>query len=498
MHFPGRNNGTIGGLLVFVMLHFTTVFLPAQSIVFSSDLLTKYLHYKERFIGHFFVPGTEPGCAIPFATRRIEGKAHFLRSGESTLKLGNYLAVLGTEYRMFQELGFPTEQTLQHIYYALYAINRLDLAAEPNNPDGDYLPELNGLFVREDFPQVFFEQHKTELNRNALSWQKDRPQYIKGSGQLIKTTGNREEQVNDHRGLPHRYMSHDHAIRVLWGLKIAQTMLDEGLNYDGRAFQDGEIDLKTEMEAIYRRIIRFFEQNNWHIRRPNGDKVDRGALVYIFKKELRRSLKDFETDQKEPSTHRRFSLFYGLFHQPVFGLRNVNAWMNGRMQMETQNLSGNAYRAWERCLPFGYENYFIPYGMLVHGWQLPAEQRQMLKSSMLFYLDMAPENGNFYHSEEDFSSFGWATPDRTARPLEDIWLGIFEKGNFSGLDFMLMHNLFHLVFEAHAKKAFVYEKEDFFLKEWQRVILRLSKAEKLAHRNVIQVVLSNWNEHIKW
>lgn len=466
--------------------------LYAQSIVFSDDLLTKYLHYKERFTGHFFVPGTEPGCGIPFSSRRIEGKEHILRSGESTLKLGNYLAVLGTEYRMFKQLDFPIEQTLEHMYSALYALNRLDLAAEPNDPTGDYRPRLNGLFIREDFPPGFFDKYEKQLNKNALSWPGKAPQYIRGSGQIIMATGNREEEINDHRGLAHRYMSHDHAVRVLWGLKLAYHMLDEDLSYQDRAFQDGIIDLKTEIEAIYSRIIAFFERNNWRIRRPNGEKVDRGALVYIFKRELRRSMMDFVADNSAVASHRRFTLFYGLFHQPFLGLRNTNAWMNGRMQMETQNLSGNRFRAWERCRAFGYENYFMTYGMLVHGWQLAPDQRKILRENMLFYLEMAPEDGNFYHQTDDFSTYGWATPDRTARPLEDVWLGIFTRGNFSGLDFMLMHNLFYLVFDSPWHKVFLYDKDAVFEGEWHRLNKRLSLSRKRENSKTLEQILALW------
>ncbi|HKK88472.1 MAG TPA: hypothetical protein VJ917_06455, partial [Saprospiraceae bacterium] len=114
----------------------------------------------------------------------------------------------------------------------------------------------------------------------------------------------------------------------------------------------------------------------------------------------------------------------------------------------------------------------------VHDWRLTREQKQMLLSNMLFYLEMAPENGNFYHHDMDFSTYGWATPDRTERPLEDVWLGIFERGNFSGLDFMLMHNLFYLVFVSSGQEVFLYEKDKVYRREWQRLIDRLSPAER--------------------
>lgn len=477
-------------MLLIAFLNLSGGFLKAQSVVFSEDLFTKYLLYKERFSGHFLIPGTSPGCSIPFSTRRIEGKEHLLRSGESTLKLGNYIALLGTEYRMFKEKGFPPEQTLEELYYALFAINRLDLASEPNDPSGDFVPQLNGLFIREDFPIGFFKEHQDQLNRDALPWEGPRPRYVRGSGRLLQVTGNREEKINDHRGLPHRYMSHDHAIRVLWGLRMAYTMLDDNLNYQRLPFQDGVVDFKKEISAIYNRILGYFEQNNWRIRRPNGDKVDRGALVYIFKRELRRSLEVLEASEEKSDRHKRFTLFYGLFHRPFHGLSNANAWMNGRMQIETQNLSGNSYRAWERCLPFGYEPYFIPYGLLVHDWQLPPVKREILKENMLFYLEMAPDEGNFYHSGIDFSTYGWATPDRTERPLEDVWLGIFERGNFSGLDFMLMHNFFYLVFDSFGQEVFLYEKDKVYRREWQRIMTRLSPAEIKAAETMLEDLLS--------
>jgi hypothetical protein len=59
---------------------------------------------------------------------------------DASLRLGWYIAVLATEYKLLNVQGLDTYQTRKELYYALEAFNRLDLNAEsyfnladPNN-----------------------------------------------------------------------------------------------------------------------------------------------------------------------------------------------------------------------------------------------------------------------------------------------------------------------------------------------------------------------------
>ncbi len=467
-----------------VLLAFCSFYCLTASGQYDPANNAKYDHYRARFDQYYVVVGPDKGESIPFSTRRYVEKVHEIRSGESTFMLGNYLAVLALEYQRSKFDGKDLGKLKKELFYAMTAVNRLDYYAETYDKSGNYAPELNGFFVREDIPQGFLKKHQDHLNARLNTIEKSE-YYVRGKATILPISKNREENPPERPTLPHRNMSQDHAIRLMWGLYLVHHFVDDKAHYVNQTFLDGEKQLRIEAKNIILRMIDHFEKNKWRITRPNGEKVRRGAQVYIFKKELSRLKKNLQKDGRGLKK-KKMSFSYGFFNKGVFGLKNANAWMNGRMQMETQNLSGNSYRAWNRCYDFGYEPYFIPYGILVHNWPIREDRKAELKKIMEFYLNMAPCEGNFYHSDGDFSSYGWATPDRTERPLEDTYFGIFEKGNYSGLDFMLMFNLYDLLYrnetKNHSKKNTPcnldcnYLNRDILDQEMKRVLKSMKKS----------------------
>ena len=88
---------------------------------------------------------------------------HEFGLSDASLRLGWYIAVLATEYKLLNVQGLDTYQTRKELYYALEAFNRLDLNAESyfnlaapnNNPNQAISPssdDLNGFFIRDDMP----------------------------------------------------------------------------------------------------------------------------------------------------------------------------------------------------------------------------------------------------------------------------------------------------------------------------------------------------------
>jgi hypothetical protein len=80
--------------------------------------------------------------------------------GDGMIRHGYYLGLLATEYRLLKDANQDVTGTLNELYYALNAVNRLDLKAE-SELDGIYnftypLSEnLNGFYMREDIHEDF-------------------------------------------------------------------------------------------------------------------------------------------------------------------------------------------------------------------------------------------------------------------------------------------------------------------------------------------------------
>lgn len=489
--FSGRKcHGNKFMLLLFCMIYASSPIIAQL----DPDNAEKYEHYRERFDQYYIVIGSGKGASIPFSTRRYTDGVHELRTGESTFMLGSYIAMLALEYERNRRDLSRRKEIVRDLYYALEAINRLDYYAETYIPNQNFAPELNGFFVREDIPNGFLERNKGQLNEGLAKKNKGSG-YVKGRASVLPVSRNREERKMDSQSLPHRNMSQDHAIRLLWGLYAVQHFVEETETFKNEAFLDKETRIQQEAINIIDRMIQYFEENRWKILRPDGERVRRGSSIYIFKGQLKRMYKNLQ-QAKQDNTRKELNFSYGFFNRGILGVRNANAWMNGRMQMETQNLSGNPYRVWQRCYDFGYETYFIPYGVLIHGWSLKEKRSKMLQQTMEFYLNMAPCEGNFYHSESDFSSYGWATPDRTERPLNDTYFGIFEKGNYSGLDYLLMYNLYQLMFGKEgngARNSNVSCKEDCRYvnqkvkqRELDRALKMMKKSEVTSNASVIK------------
>jgi len=134
--------------------------------------MQKYVYYKQRFLNNFIAVGNGMGESLPLDIRRFGTKntinnipVHEFGIGDATLRLGWYFAVLATEYKLLNDQGLDTYQTRKELYYALEAINRLDLNAESyfnlagtSNPNQAISPpssDLNGFFIQDDMTDNF-------------------------------------------------------------------------------------------------------------------------------------------------------------------------------------------------------------------------------------------------------------------------------------------------------------------------------------------------------
>src|ERR1700741_283194 len=98
----------------------------------------KYWYYRTRLVNDFLKVGISDGNSIPFSERGLyyDGSSNAslttaMKCGDGTSKLGVYIGVLATEYKLLKINGQNTDKVLHELACALYALDRLDMNAEP-------------------------------------------------------------------------------------------------------------------------------------------------------------------------------------------------------------------------------------------------------------------------------------------------------------------------------------------------------------------------------
>jgi hypothetical protein len=159
-------------LLLGVGLFLCTYTTYAQTPELNQEKYWKFRNnYKEKFmkIGPGVGEGLPARALVPFGCLdnttdpgNTAWNKGIMKWGDGMIRHGHYLTLLASEYRLLMNNG-QTQQaqaTLNELYYALYAVFRLDINAEENQ-DQIHLTNiaatenLNGFFNREDVGEDF-------------------------------------------------------------------------------------------------------------------------------------------------------------------------------------------------------------------------------------------------------------------------------------------------------------------------------------------------------
>ncbi|GDX47814.1 hypothetical protein LBMAG25_06320 [Bacteroidota bacterium] len=176
---------------------------PLTELKIDAELEMKYWQYRYRFLGDdndrdnypgFISVGNGPGQSLPIDARNkfISNQGWYLSHdnhsnpivynpnnpesqllfgcfsmGDATTDLGNYLAVLATEWKLTKNNNMPTDATELEIYYALRTINRLDSIQETiyGCP-----PSINGFIARDDARSSFECEANVHENSNGAHY----------------------------------------------------------------------------------------------------------------------------------------------------------------------------------------------------------------------------------------------------------------------------------------------------------------------------------------
>lgn len=284
----------------------------------------RYWIYRDRFRKKFInIGGVEDGQSLPFIQFRenslapVIDKDHVndhitdaekrrlftvntadykgrLSKGEMGIELGNYIAVLATEYRLLQWDGADLTAIRNELYYAINAINRLDKNAEPYFKEEfkTHNDNLNGFLMREDIPHGFYRRWEnlgdpvhtqgTQSSGIYAVEQKEYTPYDENGnplpnelrffdkrGHMIDESAGKTDWVCDERfgrdyennryGGRDNEFSQDQTFGILLGLSFVVKYVDD--DFVKPLSTDQGFNLVTESKAIVHRILTFFAAN---------------------------------------------------------------------------------------------------------------------------------------------------------------------------------------------------------------------------------------------
>ncbi|MFH1380032.1 MAG: 3-coathanger stack domain-containing protein, partial [bacterium] len=423
-------------ILIFILI--TPIVCSAQ----SADLLKKYWYYRFRLKNDFLKVGPNPGESIPAETRHISGANNGkIRWGDATMHLGWYIGVLATEYRLLDDNNQNTLPTKEELYYALNAFERLDINAEPLYGGNQEAP--NGFFIRDDVPADFLTKNNNE-NLAHFNQELTCTTIVNGvtSDYILE-----EEHPSDPK---HAEMSHDQVYHLLIGFALVKRFVDDWVTYNGVALRQKAIDMADN-------IIEYLKADSWITRNAvTGNTVHRGphgavlrsygiavaghkitgewwyqnntSIANYFSWQL---VQTFKNPTSYNNHHKAALAAIGDSWQkqpdgtipPAPGLPCYNSTYQG-LQITT---------GWADWDPF----YFTL-------WALLNNKNQTLPSP-LSHLNGAPREGPYAYVN-DKAGYGWASDNRymKAPDVQYGGPGSGNEGDFNGLDYMLMYNLYHL------------------------------------------------------
>lgn len=460
--------------------------------------LDKYWNYRSSFFEDFIVdidPNSLPtgmspsGINIP-ASKTTTYKVDW---GESPIKIGYYLSAMATEYKLMNLNNLDSTIAQGKVHRALDAVNRLDSYAEPffncgysGNPPCNYYTNMNGFFLRDDISADFVVQ----WDDFKLSWD---GRSTGGSSYTNEDPGENE-------------MSQDQLIGLMMGhslvkkfVKATDTYEDYPCDYitlnemakrqtkRSVKYMQTWADLKDWTWKIYghsdypgkwvpgMNVIYPFlpPMHVWKIKNPcTGRKVKRGgAWVDLYPHHnLFEAAGSWITEENMNYYAINPLLIPSDFYIDL-PLPSTGKYFNSRMKLELSTIANDNYASnleelfWNirKCADeFNTDIPDNPYDVK-YFWldNLPMmfcllHDIDPLSSDLFFYyyshveqlLNEAPPNGieTLAFSTTDYI---WATNSMLDRPIGDYisTSDNFRYGKHNGLDYMILFNLYHLVYQ---------------------------------------------------
>jgi len=437
----------------------------AQSSIINNE---KYWNYRERLVTDFMLGvGPEIGYSFPFMERYrgLESTESVLYWDDATIGLGYYIAVLATEYRLLESNNKNTKATIRELFYALEALNTLDYRAEsmyygPNGIKGK--PALNGFFIRDIATDSMNKSANYKLYNTDTNILK--VHNLHGGAMDITKTIFSEE------------MSKDQIIFIMVGLRLVQELIPENLefieNNTATKFSNtSNTYIRKEAINIANRQLNYITKNkktvfpltyyHWKIINPVSNKiVDRGGDAFSQSYGFEKLYKVFNSEDSTLFTKKGEKFSAKLINAGTKTLINsVIKSGEGHMVLTLAAIS----KQWnnktkkkleKKCFKDFKNNAKYDFLVLLYSVLYNDSLENNYENYFSELLNVAPNNGPFnYNGNGDFANFEWSTSRRYSRPENRGTNWQSHPGDYNGLDYMLINNLYNIYYN----KEVIYE-----------------------------------------
>lgn len=396
----------------------------------TGENLAKYEALRTRLKDEFVRIGDAPGKGQPAEERNDQ--QGFIRWADSTIRLGWYLGVLATEHELYTHselypgagVGKTPAETLDELFYALRALERIDEVADASFPPPCTQTQvLNGFFLRDDVPAEFFSEFPPLT-------------YI------------RSDFVDPE--LTNKEMSQDQVYHVLIGLALVKRFIPASASANGEALRDWAVEQAE-------RIIQHVSKDGWVIKNPACDnrEVNRGPLALGFSGGTRLAI-DFITDGAfVPDTTDTQLEIWALaaepFYAPYIDIDNLHMGLaiaavgDGWGDASAENIATLAEKGDWPAYPLLHR---ALHGDDASGWCNTGAKVNSRAKEMLDELPAGADVASPMPAGP--ASHGWTQPHRFLRGTQHAYSG--EPGSeglrYPALDYLLLHNLYAIATPA--------------------------------------------------
>lgn len=426
--------------IILTSLFFITVnFIISQT---PAENLEKYKIYRDR-IKYFYKLGDQPGdCLYSSISGMFPPNGQRLNfGGDQTIEMSWFIGAMATEYKLQDHNKLDTDKTLKDLYYALMAFKRLD-ECEDKEPWNKNEAKFDGFFMRCDMPS------KTYIKENAQAFNKDLCP--------TDTFGSRKPGMPfwvENTRYSNSEMSQDQAIHMLMGLALVSKCLpDKELEFLDLNNNKTSFNFHAFAKMAFGNIISLIKNENsmnsnksWVIYNPNGEKIELGGdakfFAYGFAKAGQRITgRNYIQDIGKKASLR---VLWEAAKIPTPNEWNTSmACILAAIGDSWSSTEGTDKAIYSTSKKYDWDTYYV---LL---WQFMNDKNSSYldKEKLMAQINSAPKYGTYYYGE-DFGQKpegGWASNNRFRNTKKEQFGREHFKGNYNGLDFMLLYNLYQL------------------------------------------------------
>ncbi len=462
-------------LFVVFFLLFFPYSITAQT---EQENLAKYRHYRQRFNQYFMYIGDRPGESLVVCARNRDFKPQ-LSYGQHGIHFGYYLGVLATEYDLLMrnEQHNQASETLEELSYALLAYEeQLDKCEQYWGKEKC----LDGFFVRENVPLDYLDSntesgrsHLESLNRGLTSeniWSPDNGS-MKG---LATGKPGWVDGLYEHPAIKEP-MSQDEAYGVMMGMALVAKCVPP---LAARAIHLFEL---ISLHIIGKNECQNCGGEGYVIKKPDCESVSEStggvtaffgygiayAAAKVTGKDIEYFYNTFDSKKISPLVNDYFQTgklkltignnnMYMLWKICKRGIPGSQEWNRSMVSTlasigdswgknTNKGITNNCY--WKKGpKPHDWRSFYLSLWRFLHDKAPDNNEKKLIKSE----LDVAPYEGPYSFKTEkypaNYAPGGWAYVYRYRATMKEQFEGDSYIGVFNGLDYMLMYNLYQLIY----------------------------------------------------